>query len=125
MTENSLSSTVRRLWWVVITIAVLTSAISVSLWRELVILQRSMRTLDMRSTGRPWKETEPLLEGSAKKTASFQFEGRTWTALFFPSGANGEDILFVVDEGGVVRGTSTGEHLGSGPLFQRAFDSLE
>ena len=125
MIENSAPSTIRRQWWVVITIAVFTSAISVSLWRDLVILQRSMRTLEMRSTGRPWKETEPLLEGAAKKTGSFQFEGRTWTAIFFPSGANGEDILFVIDGAGVVRGTSSGEHLGSGPFFQRAFDSLE
>lgn len=124
MCEGNVRLAMRRITWLVVAVAACSSAASLFLWREIAFLQASVRSVEMRLTGRPWEEAESLFDGELKKSGSFHYDGRTWTVAYFPSGANSVDFLIIIDENGLISATSSGKNLQSGPLLTKAYESL-
>jgi|GEM_PF-7094005 len=114
----------RRITYYLLGVALCGTFLSVYLWREVSLFRRSLSSLEMRLTGRPWKESEPLFGNASRQTGRFHYGGRDWTALYFPSGANGVDFLVVVDDNGLICATASEQHLQEGKFLEMAHQSL-
>jgi len=124
MCEGNIRLAVRRLGLLVLLLGMTFSWLHFLLWSEIARIKRSQILLQMRIVGRPWSEAVDLFRGSYCKEEAFQYEGQSYKALYFPSGANGVDLLIIIDKDGLIKATATGAGSESELFIKKAFQSV-